>query len=138
MPPPERRNFHQMAVLWSYVRTSADGEPILAQPVNLRCRWEEGQTEIPNADGTFLTVDATVSTIQNILLNSIIWEGQYLPDGTYQDPQKVVYKVPTIYLYEVVIRNRGKNVRGRVTRYEFGIRRYKDILPTVLPPAPLV
>lgn len=133
MPPLEQMDLHDPAVLWGYIRTDRNGEPVVAQPVQIMTRWEEGQLEIPRPGDTVLTVDAVIATNRNLALNSIIWEGQLLPDGTYLSYDDVAYPStgPTKYIYEIVHRVRAKDVKARYRRYEFGLRRYKDRLPTV-------
>lgn len=134
MPPLEHKDFHDPAVYWEYVRAGRDGEPVIAVPVQLMTRWEEGQIEIPNPDGTLLKLDVTIATNRNLRLNSIIWEGKTKPDGTFLSFDGVSYPStgPTTELYEVVTRIRAEDMRGRIHRYEFGLRRYKDTLPRIV------
>lgn len=133
MPPVERMDMKDRAVLWGYIRSGRDGEPLIDRPVEILCRWEEGQIEIPNPDGSFLTVDIVLATKQDFPLNSILWEGQLVYDDTFLSPDGTTYPAsgPTLKLYEAVTRTRAKDIKGRGLRYEFGLRRYKDKLPTV-------
>lgn len=135
MPPLEHKDFHDPAVLWAYVRTGRDGDPLVSDAVQIMTRWEDGQIEIPNPDGSYLTVDATIATNRNIPLNSIIWEGEKRLDGTFlsfQDGTEYPSTGPTREIYEVVTRMRGEDIRGRIQRFEFGLRRYKDTLPRIV------
>lgn len=123
MPPLEHKDLLEPAVLWSFLRTGREGEPIVAPPVQIPVRWEEGQKEIADANGTRWNVDVVMATNQNMLLGSIIWEGAL----------SAIPPNPTSGLYEIVIRERAEDIKYRVTRYEFGLRRYKNTLPKVLP-----
>jgi hypothetical protein len=131
MPPLEYMDLNDPAVVWGYVRSSREGEPLVLAPIQLMTRWEEGQIEIPNPDGSFLTLDATIATDRNIKLNSIVWEGQVLSDQTFVSFDGITYPSsgPTTDLYEIVTRVRAEDLKGRYPRYEFGLRRYKDIVP---------
>ncbi len=125
MPPLEYMDFHSNLVLWSYISTDRQGDPTVAPPIQLPCRWEEGQLEIPSdPKGNFITVDSVIATIQDLVINSIVWEGKLtdLPTPT----------INLVYLYEVVVKTRAFDLKGRWNRYEFGLRRYKDKLPKIV------
>lgn len=122
MPPLERMDFHDTLVLWGYVGTDRQGDPVVAQPMQLPCRWEEGQTEIPDPMGNKITVDSVIATTQDILENSIVWQGTL---------DSIRNAKTLTYLYEVVIKTHAKDLKGRIVRYEYGLRRYKDTIPKV-------
>lgn len=50
----------QTAVYWAPVRVGAEGQPSWADPVELRCRWEQGASESHTADEETVAPDSTV------------------------------------------------------------------------------
>lgn len=124
MPPLEHMGMVNRAVVWTIARHDGDGFPLVLAPVDLRVRWEEKNTQMVDPDGERIQVDVIVTSPQQILVGSIMWEGTIatLPDSG----------APTSDIYEVVARDRGDELKGRVTRYEFGLKRYKDKLPRVV------
>lgn len=129
MPVPlEYMDLTERAILWIVSRIDREGFPLVASPVEICVRWEEGQQEMLRPDGEKDVTDVTIATNRNIPLGSIIWE------GSEEDLEDAVGTslIPESDVYEVVTRNRGKDILGTVTRYEFGIKRYKDTLPRVV------
>lgn len=127
MPPLEHAGMVNRAVLWSFVRADGDGFPLVSAPVEVRCRWEERNIEMTDPDGNRIQVDVVLAVPRQIAVNSLMWAGELddLPvvDGT---------PTPSTDLYEVVARDRGDDLKGRVRRWEFGLRRFKDALPRVV------
>jgi hypothetical protein len=125
MPPLERMDFHDRAMMWEVQRYDRHGNQLVAEPVELRCRWEEKQIEMLDDQGQRIVVDVILATTQNIPNGSLMWE------GSEEDLEDEVGTglVPTDNIYEVIARDRGKDLKGRVTRYEFGLKRFKDVLP---------
>lgn len=121
-------DMRERAVLWTIARTpegfprhSGDGFPLLDAPVDVCCRWEEKQIEMTDDTGNRVVVDVILTVARSIPVNSIMWEGRSCDLPESGDPG--------IDLYEVLARDRGKDLNGRVTRYEYGLKRYKDTLP---------
>lgn len=133
MPPIERTDLRDRAVMWGYIRSGRDGDPLVARPLEIACRWEEGNIELPDESGSRIMVDVILAAKQSIPVNSIMWEGKLLVDDTFLAPDGTTYPAlgPTIFLYEVVIRWRSPDLKKRAVRYEYGLRRYKDKLPRV-------
>lgn len=124
MPPLEHMDMRDPAVLWTMSRHDRDGFPLVNSPTEICCRWEEKNLEMTDADGNRIVVDAVLAVGRNLVMGSLLWAGKLcdLPDSGE----------PPRDLYEVVLRDRGSDLKGRVTRYEFGLKRYKDKLPRVV------
>lgn len=85
MPPPETFHRHQTAVLWRKLGDNAQGEPILALPIELSptdgtgVRWESGN--MININPTMgalmeaLKVEAVVVVDTDIVYGSQMWLG---------------------------------------------------------------
>lgn len=127
MPPVEQTDMVDKAMMWEFVRTDRKGMPIVSSPEEIVCRWEEGQYEMKDAEGQVLVVDVVMASIQNIKVGSLLWE------GSEDDLEELVGTslIPTDAIYEIVLRNRAKDLKGGVTRYEFGLRRFKDRTITI-------
>lgn len=130
MPPLEHQHMTTTAVLWSMVRHDRDGFPLVSAPEQIRVRWEEADAEMVDDEGNRIRVDVVLTAPRQLVTGSLLWEGELaslpLVDGVRTPPRD---------LYEVISRVRGKDLKGRLLRYEFGLRRYKDRLPTIAPPA---
>lgn len=124
MPPLEHMGMVNNAVLWTVLRHDRDGFPLVTTPVEVCCRWEEKNIEMVDPDGNRILVDVILAVPQQIAVNSLMWEGKEcdLPESG----------IPTTDLYEVVARDRGDSLTGRVRRWEFGLKRYKDRLPRLV------
>ena len=118
MPPLEYMDMRDPAVLWTLARHDRDGFPVVNAPVDVCTRWEEKNIEMTDEQGNRVVVDVVLATNRDIPINSLMWSGKVcdLPDSG--DPGRDVY--------EVILRDRGKDLLGRVTRYEYGLKRYKD------------
>lgn len=127
MPSLEHLDLTDKALLWEVVRYSREGQQIVSALVEIPVRWEEGQFEKADDIGQLLVVDVVLATNQNIPLGSLLWE------GSEEDLEELVGTsgIPESGIYEVVTRNRGKDLKGRVSRYEFGLKRFKDAMPDI-------
>lgn len=134
MPPLERMDLTEYAVMWEASRYGRDGFQVVLSPVQLRVRWEETNFDRMDANGHMITIDVVIASTQNIPIGSLMWEGK-LADLSGMDTDEEVGTgslIPDQDLYEVVFRVRAKDLKGRITRYEFGLKRYKDTLPSVV------
>lgn len=121
--PMEHSDMVNHAVLWSFARNDRDGFPRVEQPVDTCCRWEEKNIEMVDPEGNKIQVDVILAVPHQIVMNSLLWEGRLcdLPESG----------VPTRDVYEVVARDRGDDLKGRVRRWEFGLKRFKDRIRTL-------
>jgi hypothetical protein len=122
MPPLEICDLTDTAILWAFAGTNREGDPLVSPPVAIPVRWEEAQDEIADKEGTRWKVDVQLATNQDIPLGSILWYG----------PLSAASPPPTFDLYECVYRIHAKDLKGRVERYEFALKRYKDTLPKIV------
>ena len=82
MPPPETFHRHQTAVLWVKVGDNAQGEPILAAPVELNpsdrtgVRWETGDMIPLSPEQHALKIEAVVVVDRDIPFGSQMWLGE--------------------------------------------------------------
>lgn len=127
MPPLEQMDMHDYAILWAFVRTNRTGMPFVASPVEIRCRWEEGQFELKDSEGQQLVLDVIMTTTRDIALGSILWEGS---EDSLEDLVGTSL-TPTSGIFECVIRGVARDLKGRVNRHEFGLKRFKDRFPQI-------
>lgn len=128
MPPLEQMDMHDTAIMWEFVRTDRKGMPIVSSPEEIRCRWEEGQFELKDSEGQQLVLDVIMTTTQDIPLGSLLWEGTETQLRTLVGNSLT----PTSGIFECVIRGIARDLKGRVNRHEFGLKRFKDKFPSVV------
>lgn len=123
MPHPEQDYRFQKAQMWEKVGDDGYGNPIISVRVELCVRWENKQIEMIDPDGQPIRVDALVQYIEDIEVGSIMWLGceDDLPDSG----------IPTTKLMEVVAFDDIPDVKGRVFRKTFGLKRYNQLLPVI-------
>lgn len=114
----------QKAVLWSKSGTDRYGDPLRGSPSEISVRWVVTHRQASDPQGNPITIDAQVSTSQDIVVGSVMWLGE-LADWYGSGSGGVDDEV-----MEVVTRNRVPDLKGRVTRYEYGLAKYRDTLPT--------
>lgn len=122
MPSHVLRNRFQSAVYWKSTGFDTHGEPTITSAVELCVRWEEVNTEVIDANGNSVGVDAVVVVDREIPDGSILWLGaiQDLP-GTGETPTSNIY---TVVKYSSIPDIKGRNYRRLVY-----LRRRNDELP---------
>lgn len=127
MPPLEHMDLTDRAVLWVRVRADRQGFPLVAPQVEIAVRWEEGQIELVDPDGQKMVVDAQIASNRDIVIGSLLWLGS-------ADDLREQFGTagPGAGLYEVQFAIKGKDLKGRVTRYEFALKRFRDALPNII------
>lgn len=104
MPPVEEIGIHGTAVYWEKLRVDRYGEDILAAPREVECRWIDGQTDLLDAQGNVVTVEAVAVVKEDLVIGSILREGtlsDYPGSANTADDDTVCYvrltnKVPDL------------------------------------------
>jgi hypothetical protein len=134
MPPPERANLTQYAVLWPLLGHDHHNEPLIGDPVELRIRvlLSDGEAagtkfgsharETEKSVGGSMPMDAMVILEQDVKVGDILWIGR-LADWTPVSPG----------LLQVGGTRKTFDVRGREVMRVAGVKRYKDALPPRAP-----
>lgn len=124
MPALETIDLHQRAVLWTKAGDDIEGRPLVMAPVEIACRWERGAREGLKKDGTLVRLDAFVVVAQDVVPDSILWEGTLAEwnatgsaSGDHTD------------LMQVVIVKNSPDVKGQNRRRTLGLQMYSDQLP---------
>jgi hypothetical protein len=128
MPPIEERDLTDTAVVWIVPsRYDAYGEPIVSDPFEVRCRWVEKKSVAVNANGDQISTDVTAPVDRYIPPDS------NMALGTLQDWGIIgTDKASDVGSIMVVIYcNSTPDFRGREFRYEVGLKKHRDTLPTV-------
>lgn len=134
MPPPELSYRRQKAVLWEAYgpregskRYDRYGQVKVIAPVEIEVRWITKQSEALDPQGNTITLDATVVSAQKIPIGSTMWLGElsdWYGTGSGGDDSEVM---------QVKTSDITVDLKGRVTRYEAGLMRYRDTLPDTAP-----
>ena len=123
MPPLERQNLHDRAILWTKTGDDYQGEPIISDPVEIACRWEDRKSQSMNAENTLIGLDATVHVRQDVAVDSLMMKGT-LSDITgtgFDDPNPEIMQVKTV--------QKMTDLKGRVTKRQLGLQRFRGKLP---------
>jgi hypothetical protein len=128
MPPIESIDRHQYAVLWPAEAVNEMGEVTVGDPVQIKVRWEDKQTQALNNEGNVVKLDALVVVNQDITKGSKMLLGKLtdLPSGVGTGPD--VNDIPG--LMEVQIFTSVPDIKGRHKRRVVGLRRFRDELPS--------
>lgn len=124
MPALEICDLVHRAVVWDIIGRDVDGAPIVKSlPRQIPCRWVGKASEIIDADGNVVAVDAVAVVATDVLLFSAIWRGMLadLPGTAPNEPPSDVMSV--------VVFNKTDDMKGRSTRRTLGLKRSKDSLP---------
>lgn len=122
MPLPlETMDRTQKAVLWAKSTTVDDyGQPTVSSPVEITVRWNTQQADALDSQGRPITLDASVVVDREIEIGSQMWEGEladWLGTGSGGTDSEVM---------EVVTYSEAKDLKGRYTRREVGLKRFRD------------
>lgn len=106
-------------MLWERTGYDRYGDPVVADPVELRVRWEEKQDEYVDDKGTSRSIDAVVTVRRYLPVNSLMWEGRLV---SYSEAQ-VNTRLEVTYCEKI------PDLKGRVTGYWAGLTRFRDTNP---------
>lgn len=121
----QSRHRHQEAVLWAYNGTNRYGEPLVLDPVEICVRWENKRTEMLDAQGNKVEVEALVVVNQDIAINSQMWLGtlsNWVGTGSAGTDDEVMM---------VRVFNKTPDIKGRCYRRTVGLSKAKDTPATV-------
>ena len=127
MPHYTKDNLNDYAVLWlrSEVGSEsfdADGEPIVADPIEISCRWENRVSQIVGDEGDAVAIDAQVAVAQHIPEGSQMWEGRLSSwTGTGSSLEVDETDVMIVVGVETV-----EDFKGRNPRRVLYLRRFRD------------
>jgi hypothetical protein len=118
MPPIERSDLKQTAVLWAATADEYDnyGKLKVASPTAINVRWEYRRGETLDTQGTTVAYDAVVIVDQEIEVGSIMWLGT-VSDYENTSPAPTVYRVVT---YGSTPDIKAQYYRRRVTLAKYG------------------
>ncbi len=133
MPPLEHMDLTTKALYWAKVSVSRHGQAKVDPDsrVEIKTRWVHKRRDVLRPDGSTMRIDVTIATNVDIPLGSIVWEGSLLDlDGnTTGTGTGTSTEVPHTDLMQVVSASRATDLKGRVTRYEYGLMRYGNNIP---------
>ena len=81
-----RKMLRQQAVWWRKTGTDRFGKGVFADPVQIKCRWENRMGQYFNAKGEANDSKATVYVGQELSVGDVLSEGE-LESGTPDDPK---------------------------------------------------
>lgn len=125
MPSPESDGLIHKAVLWPFLRTDIQGEPVVGPGVEVDSRWLWGVSIGLGPEGESVSNDVTIKVDQYVIVGSLMWQGTLaewnaLPPGSTDT-----------WLVQVNSERIVEDIRGEETGYKLGASRFRDSLPTV-------
>lgn len=130
MPALETFDCVDDAVVWLQSGTDVNGAPVVEYPRRLKVRWVDRRSSGGDPQSNRVSYDASIaaSACLDIPNDSIVWHGRLgdIP-GTADPP------TPSADLFQVKTSSHARDVNGRICRREYGLQRFHDSMPTVLP-----
>lgn len=123
MPPIEEHDMYDTAVLWAAVGYDKRGQVLVAQPVEISCRWENSPTKVKDSTTNSATSHATVFSAEFIPLGSILWEGTL---AAFMGTGSEGYDSG---LMEVIGAPNTPDLKARFSRNQYSLSFYRDELP---------
>lgn len=123
MPHPETDYRFQKAQMWEYVGDDEYVNPVVSARVELTVRWEYKQIEMLDPKGQPIKLDALVISPEEIPVKSIMWLGK---ESELPDDLSTITELMQVVAYDKI-----PDVKGRVFRKTYGLKRYTDQLPEI-------
>lgn len=120
MPSLETFDLDSKALLWEWQANDRDTRYQVGAAEEIDVRWVPTNARAQDPQGNTITIDVQMAADRLIPMGSILHEGA--DNGT----------TPTADFMEVKTVKAAKDVKGRATRYEYGLMRYGDTLPEVV------
>src|SRR5262245_35698622 len=120
MPGAERRDQPQPAVLLRKLGVDEANEPVLADAEEILVRCIKGRAQVPDPQGTLITLDARALVTEEIAIGSLLWLGE-LADWLGTGSVAV-----NTELHEVVTYTETNDLKGRHTTRRLGLRKFRD------------
>lgn len=123
MPDIESAERHQDAVLWAKSDDDRYGAPKVSAGTALRVRWEEKKSEMLDAQGETVAIDAQVVVDRDVTVGGIMWLGKLSSLGGAS---------PTSNIYQVAAFDKVPDIDGIYFRRTVGLKRFGDNMPTIV------
>jgi hypothetical protein len=123
MAAHERRDLMQWAVLWPKLGVDAYGTVKFDYPVEVRIRWNSNRNEAVNPQSEVQAYTAHVIADRPMTIGSLMWLGRLsdLPAST-GTPESTA---PASDWMQVTKDSSTVDIKGRFSRYEYDLMRYK-------------
>lgn len=122
MPPLEKMDRHQTAVLWPSIGFDEYGQPDVGDPIQIIVRWNTRRMETVDAKGNTIALDALVIVDRQIAIGSDMWLGalaDWYGTGSAGNDDEVMQ----VKTYEETL-----DIKGRSARHIVGLM-YKGDQP---------
>lgn len=121
MPPIEQHGLYQKATYWEFLRTDKYGKPVVKLPVEIDCRYTEGETDKNTTKDGSVSVTSSLQTAMELTVKSIVRVGDM---GSIPDPPDKLLTVVSV--------RRGTDVKGRSVKHSSNLSKYSDSLPEIV------
>lgn len=122
MPSLESIGRTKKAIWWEAVGKDAFGELTVSAAVELSVRWVRSYRQVTDAKGNTIGIAATVVANRALGIDSLLFLGTIATyDSTVEDE-----------VMQVVTESITDDIRGRETRYEYGLNYFRGKLPVIV------
>ena len=123
MPPLERTDLLQQAVVFAFVREDRNGRFLTAPPVEVDCRFTNKRREVVDSKGNQIALDATITVADPLTVRSLVAPGtlsEFLGTGSGRAEQDY---------YVVTTEDVAPDIKNREVRYNYGLQRTRATKP---------
>lgn len=124
MPYHGHKYLKQKAVLLAATGFDRYGEPTVAAPAQVSCRWEEKHSESVDAKGADIAIDCQVMIAQAVAVGSVMWKGTLVQWYSLNGSAG-----PDVDLFRVAFCNQVPDLKARHTTYSLGLQRFSGTQP---------
>lgn len=130
MPPIEQKDCLQKALIWETNGIDEYGQfKRSATSEEIDVRWIYKQSEAMDSQGTPISIDATVISLQEYKVGSFLWRGsQEDLESELPGTSTGNTLLPTSNLFQVVMVSVTSDIRDREIRYELQLKRFNGKL----------
>lgn len=132
MPPPETFERNQTALYFEWRGKDRYNEPRVASPREIEVRWEWRQATMLGPQGNPVSVDAQVVVDEDIVLNSLMWEGGETEWYGGEPGTSSGSAGEATFLMQVVATDFVPDIKGREMRRTVGLVFFRDAMPEVV------
>lgn len=121
MPAVEGEGRYHKTVLWVKTGDGPTGEPVVADPIQIMARWEQGRRYGVDPLGRVIMADHVVTVDREIPVGSLLWKGELTNvTGT---------AVLTPPIFQVQRTDIVPDVDCRAVEHTVGVTRFRNTVP---------
>lgn len=127
MPPLETADCLQQALMWPFLSKDRYGEDTFSLPSVIKVRWIDKKGRVSDPKENTIQLDAQVVAKQRLPMNCMLWLASTAnPVTEFSNLQNS--GASGRGLMRVDTDQTTPDLKNRIKRFEFGLKRYKDVI----------